>query len=410
MTEKNFNYNILSIPFCILFICELHLLRNLSVLYFIAYFFSFIGSIYLAINWYNYANLNTKKAFKILLLIFIYPLISTLFGFILNLYQSIDELLLGVSRLLFTLPIYLIVLFMPQNKTNSKNMIFFCLFIAVLASLTYPYQFLFGPIDWFVEPSDRSGMARYGSLFGNLTAYGQVIGFSFVLAILFVDKIFKLLFLLLIFIFGTSLSLQKAAIANVFIAIIFSIYLKRKNKKLRIVILLIIFIIFLTSLFYFDQVFYYVKSIRLFESIDSSTYSDDVSFETSIIDRITSLPLNAILYYPSVSMLFGIGPIAAGGTLGFSSVPMAHNGFVDLLLVGGIPYFLIFIFLIKFLISIKPSGLQSFDFYNTGFFILIMTVINLLFSNLIIFTPSASLFFALGIRYLCNCNNRQIYI
>ncbi|GGA98667.1 hypothetical protein GCM10011491_28660 [Brucella endophytica] len=88
---------------------------------------------------------------------------------------------------------------------------------------------------------------------------------------------------------------------------------------------------------------------------------DDVDIASGTIDRLTALPAKLIHQYGPTSLLTGVGLVGGSGTLGFLDMvctdsenirtcqikyPMAHNGVIELLIMGGVPLLLSFCLLV----------------------------------------------------------------
>jgi hypothetical protein len=386
----------------VLLVGQLHLLRNLTQLYYILYLLSFVVAIFLVLKKWKELNNLDKKTIFLILLIFLYPIFSIVPGLFASKYVTFEEIFTGATRAIFSLPMVLVILTTSSDYKSIKKLIFISAIFTLLAAVSVQYQFIFGAISWFVEGSSRAGLERFGSLFGSLTSLGGVVGYGLLGAFVSIGSSLGVALVISGIVLGGILSLQKAAIANLILAILYLPYIQKVNKvKLltSIPIISVIFVIF--SSFFWHEIFAFINSIKL--TAESENISDGYSFEEDIWVRIIDLPLVAIDFQGAWNLLWGVGPIGASGAFGYQDIPMSHNGVVDLFLVGGILYFFIFIYFIFFVIKNSIANAPYIDdkrFIKFGAFCLFITLVNVVFSGLNFFSPSGSMFFALSVRCL----------
>lgn len=388
-------------PIIVLVITQLHLLRNISSAYFVIYLIALTGAIWLVIsNWHKISS-QEKSVIYFVLLIFLFPAFSIIPGVILGKYNSFQEVVIGIARLLFTLPIYLAILAAPLTKETVKKLVIAASVITLIAALSIPYQFISGPIGWFAESSERSGLARYSSLFGSLTTLGIACGNGLLASFVSVASVFWMSLVAGWIVVGSLLSLQKAAIANIVIAFLFLPFVRKFNAKQVVAFLSFFVILFVSAgLFFGEELDIYFSSIRL-TSESESVHADDMSFAEGIEGRIVGQPSIAIGFHGVKSLLLGIGPIGGGGTFGYLDIPMAENGYVDLLLVGGVPSALLFAAFIFFVFTRLRSHITQDSnkyFVRFGTLTFIMLLVNMTFSGLIFFSPSNAMFFAIALK------------
>jgi hypothetical protein len=389
------------LPIFVLVITQLHLLRNLTSLYFVCYLLSFTGAVWFLLNRWYLLSTAEKKSIWFILAMFIYPIFTFLPGVLAGEYEGFGSIAVGVSRLLFSLPIYLAIIASPSDKESINKLLVTTAIITFIAALSIPYQFIFGPVMWFADSAERAGFARYASLFGSLTALGIVCGYGLLAAILSIRNSFWKVTVVSGIVMGSILSLQKAAIANMILCIaILPLIKKVKIKRVVYPVILFILIFGAAGSYFGDELSGFTSSVRIFSDSDSS-FADDVSVSESIMERLIELPLGALNYHGFKSLIVGIGPIGGSGAFGYPDVPMSHNGIVDLFLVGGIIYFVLFLALVAFVAIIaargKPQAEVAYLVYF-GTFAFFIQLLNMPFSGLIFFAPSNALFFAVALK------------
>lgn len=335
----------------VIFIYWLHLLRNISSLYFLA-----LGG---AIVCLVYTIINSRKAThfdRTSVVVFIALCYASLMTIIQQGFYEDPEV--GLFRFWATAPLIFVAMTLATVSIRS-NMRWFVGFYLV-ASFTFPFQYITGPISWFAEASERAGSERFASLIGSLTAYGGVVGVAALAALCFFSPPVSFI-CLLILIIGGALSLQKAAIANIFLALAIGFWV---NRGLRIsmrsasYIFSAALIVFTLSYFVFLNNGLASMLIAIsFRSIDGilsgdTEMSGDVGFFESVIARVTDLPLEAINFHNATALFFGSGVFGGAGALGYPDFPMAHNGLVELVLIFGAPIGVFFgAYLVYFFVS-----------------------------------------------------------
>ena len=297
----------------------------------------------------------------------------------------------------------MLVITTPYELNVEAKLLKLTVVISVIASLTIVYQVLFGEIFWFAESSERAGINRFPSLFGSLTAYGIFVGIPIALLPLTNLKFWVKVIFYFILILGAVLSLQKAALMNVFFATLFLVYLSKfKLKQIMLTLIMLALLLSISILAFQHEITSYLE---LFFSIegDNGINQSDVSLLISLSDRLSEYPLRAIDFHGVDNLFFGVGPIGASGVFGYPEIPTSHNGIVDLLLTGGVIYFIYFLsyFFIKIKLILKRINievkLKSADSikYKTILFCLVLYLINIPFSTLLQFTPPGAMFLML---------------
>lgn len=387
------------IPYFVLLAAQLHLLRNLSLSYLAIYAVSFVVGFSYTFQRWPALGRPTQVAILLLCSIFAYPILSILPGLYLDAYRNGEEILVGISRVVFVLPMYMAVLASPKDDESLRRWLALAAIVTFFAALSIPYQFMFGGVSWFAEESERAGVVRYASLFGSLTTFGVVCGLGILAAAASIRNRLWLVICISGIIVGAALSLQKAAIVNAILCLICVPTLagKRYSKYFGVYSGLVLALALLY--YYFSEVGEYLESFRFFGSEYES--SGDVSVFEGAWSRLKELPENAITYHGAQSLWFGLGPIGGSGSFGYPEVPMSHNGIVDIFLIGGIGYFILFIYFGFFVFLERGGRFGSEDkgiYLKFGFFSIGMLLINMPFSGLLIFNPSGGMFFAIATK------------
>ncbi|WP_155888374.1 hypothetical protein [Cupriavidus sp. WS] len=202
-----------------------HLLRNLSPIYFVALMLVIL--VFMTVSYANRHEANQDPCFWLLLLLWIFASIVTI-----AVEPSYDNSIIGLIRFWSVMPLIFACMTMGAGEVDRKIKWFVIFY--VIASLSYPLQYLIGPIEWFAEPSERAGVERFAALTGSLTSYGSSVGIASIGAFGFFSFPVALC-LFIIFIIGGILSLQKAALANLALALILGCWI-RGNVNRRVIL------------------------------------------------------------------------------------------------------------------------------------------------------------------------------
>lgn len=378
-----------------------HILRNLTVAY-----LGLLGATLFIFFSLLIAHRDKFRLNPILLI----ASFSWIFGTLLTFIHSAEygDPAVGVFRLWAAFPLAVIASALATNSIELPARILTIFFLVAAAS--FPVQHFIGPIEWFAEASERAGGIRFASLAGSLTAYGVGVGVPALAALYFFKRSlgFSIFCALAA---GALFSLQKAAIANIVLALIFAWWLRVFSARVLALSgppLLIFSLFFLlqdvSEISQFSIAFRYVEGI--FTS--DAHLSNDVSFVVSIADRITALPLAALEFFDFNSLWFGVGAFGGSGALGYPDLPMAHNGLIELILVfgyivgGGMVSFLLVHFFIaaRELLNRRRVAGTEFGFLYSGY---VIWFVNYLFSGGGIFHPIGAAVFwllILRVRYL----------
>ena len=166
---------------------------------------------------------NSNKLFISYLLILFMSLYIVAISFV---SEGFIYTIIGITRYFYVLIIALVVFIIVNNEKTVNNLLHLYVICIAIGSLTLPLQLFTGPISWFSDPTMRSGLIRYSSLFGNVSAMGIIGGTGLVSTLLlnYKNKNIKR-FISLSILIGMGMSLQRAGIANIILAIIVYVYL-----------------------------------------------------------------------------------------------------------------------------------------------------------------------------------------
>jgi hypothetical protein len=385
-----------------------HILRNLTQFYYFVLGLSLI--LFFALSYVHacYGRPVLNKIAIIVLFFWIYGTAVSLF------YCELDTVAVGIFRFWAAFPLVLIGT--KISRYSLKLPMFFLVFLFIVATLSFPIQYVSGPIEWFASSSERAGAVRYASSIGSLTSYGIFLGVP-ALAVLFFFRGFLSLLLFSFFLIGALLSLQKAAIANVFLAFIFAWRIRVVPKKAMSiwVCLALCLVFFLTALIDFGNKQFLAPVKYLQGLVTSDTVlTSDVSFIDSLLARVVTLPLESASFHGVESLVAGVGVLGGGGALGFDRIPMPHNGLMELILIFGFPFggFLIFLLASGFLLAVIQMFSVRCFFKSESLFLsasYIIWFVNFLFSGGGLFHPvGASIFWIIVFRsFFIVCNRRR---
>lgn len=292
-----------------------------------------------------------------------------------------ENYFLAIARIGFIAPYALFVLAVIDTDERMRVALKTFAVWTVIAGGTLIYQNLFGAIDWFADPSERAGAVRYASLAGSLTAYGVAGGVALpIVYYMFGGNIVWRPAMLAIIMVAMLMSLQKAAVMNVslfwvcVIAVFVTLAIRHKrtlplNHLATVVVAACIVAIVIAgtsilprlgvgasppqgdaaaSALHRSAILATVDNVVRF---DTSSPVTDVSILESVVDRFFALPRILFERYGLTNMLVGVGLVGGSGTLGFDQVicssvndtssckpkyPMAHNGLVEMMAMGGV--------------------------------------------------------------------------
>lgn len=360
-----------------------HIARNLTPFYYLLLGASILIFFVLAVCNSRRVKLDPLAFF--ILLLWLYASVLSVIGS-----EVYGDPLVGLIRLWTTIPLVFVALAVARGYAVVAAKAI-ALFFA-LAALSFVWQYMFGAVDWFAESSERAGGTRFASLAGSLTAYGTLVGFPVLVAVVYFSGVWRLCLVLLL-VLGALMSLQKAAIANVVIALLIGWRLGAVRIQTIVLGGLVACIGFLSLLLFDTQAGDGIVMRFVIGNITSnSSLSADVSFFDSIIDRVTGLPAQALRFHGNETLVAGAGVFGGGGTLGYPEIPMAHNGLIEILaifgyFVGGVVVIALISLLVFSVVSLmrRPSVAKpELGFISGSYFIWFL---NYLFSGGGLFHP-----------------------
>ena len=333
--------------------------------------------------------------------LWIFYILLIYIGSISFIYGNLSEFLKAFPRMII-MPLTLIFfLNLVSFKDQFKKLINLLIIFSIIAALSLIYQVYNGPLDILVDSSTRLGLDRYASTFGSLTIYGSAVGIVTLLVLRSNFNIFLKVFIITLFLASAFVTLAKAAILNVIITTIISLFFIKIDKKILLVFVIISSLIFIYFLFP-DIGIYYKKSIQ---ALGFSSDKIDVSSNSSFVYQFLKRFFYSTEYLSNfniIDIFFGYGLIGGQGVFGlaYSFTGTTHNQYMDLYLIGGVFLFLNVVFLVICVmlelnkLKIKDPLAETFLFCN------IISIINMFFFNGFLYQPVTSFVFWLSIVYV----------
>lgn len=317
-----------------------------------------------------------------------------------------EEYLTPSLRYFYLLPFLLFSIVVVDSKRLVIIALRVIVFFVVLGACTIFYQVAFGAISWLAEPSEREGLVRFSSLLGSLTAYGVYGGLALPLAFFLLPKGLVRLTATAVIIVALLMTLQKAAVVNVLLFLMLAFYIGPRMMKLSIAFGVSVGLLAII-IAYALEFNYVVATIDNVFRLRPQAGASDVALLQSMLDRVWELPSHLYTMHGFWGMTLGVGLVGGSGTLGFSNYPMAHNGFFDLLYIGGALNLFCFLFLFCFvmyrlrLFHKAVNDDVSGSLYRASFCALIMFFVNFLFAGVLYFQPYGGLVFYLLVSFFC---------
>lgn len=385
----------------------LHMLRNISELYSaFPIMISGIGCLFYLMR-RGKIDILGFGVLLVFILAYFLPLIYS------YLWYPDESYMIPFARYLYIIPFAIFCVFAITNINSYVYLLkVFAVFI-LIGGFSIFYQIIFGPILWFPDASEREGLVRFSSLVGSLTAYGIFGGLALpVIYFLFENKTIRNICLVVI-VMAMLCTLQKAAIANIALFVIFLSLSSSLLTKLKIIGFVVFGLPIAIFIFYYLDVSYVVATVDNILRLKEGSGDSDVPFFQSILDRLWFLPSQLYDMHGPSGMLYGVGMVGGSGTLGFPEYPMAHNGLFDLLFIGGILNFLVFAILVIFVLlrlSVlkKICAPQSFphDVLKVSIFIYVLLLINMLFAGPLHVQPYGGVaFYAITVFICLRCDS-----
>jgi hypothetical protein len=222
------------------------------------------------------------------------------------------------------------------HERQLKRLSLIYLGVVLLAALSIFYQVMSGPIEWFADSSERAGVERYSSLLGSLTTFGAAAPIALLAAARYVRGSAMFCLVAAVLLVAALMSLQKAAIGGLAVAVPFIVMLLRRRTVLVFAIGLVAIVSIASLLLPAGLADYIEVGWRYFTDSDFST--QDVSFSESAVSRLTEYPAELVQRHGIESLGFGVGLRGGSGVFGHEEEPMAHNAVIDYLAIGGIAF------------------------------------------------------------------------
>ena len=373
----------------------LHLLRNLHN------FFSIVPVLVslVAVFFVREKIIKFDRQGLLVLSLFLFSsVLSSLYSFI---WYPDESYFMAFGRYFYMLPF---LFFLISIDFRVELLVFaFKVFVSfvVLGGVSLFYQTIFGPVSWFPDSSEREGLVRYSSLVGSLTSYGIAGGIALPLALVSFKNVF-LRFSIILFISASLLyTLQKVAVVNLCFFVFYLMFFVDCRYKLSIALFVSLFsVVFLFTAYYFEFEYVVATVDNVFRFRENSG-STDVDIISGAVDRLWRLPSRLYQMYGDAGFIFGVGLVAGSGSLGFANYPMSHNGFFDLLFIGGLFNLVVFLLLILFvcyrLLFFRKLFLgrskEVSDFLSCMLFVVFLLIVNMVFSGIIYIQPYSGVVF-----------------
>jgi len=394
--------------YLLLITVSLNIFRS-SELYLIFYFvLCFLGAILFFLNFNKFRPKNIVGWMS-----YLFVIASVSIAIVSALHLKKTDFLNAASRFYFVYPLFFSAL-LCLNIKILRTAIQLYLLIVAAAACSLIYQVYFGPIPYFVEHAYRADIIRYATFLGALPTFGVAGAFGLLFIGFAIRNIFFFgLFFLLLFT-GLIITLQKAAMANLAIVLIFLFWMSFKGKlSLRPLTLFGVIILSFTVNFFLVNDYLLTNidflGIKLHKSNGALVGWTGYGMLEDSRMRLTNhflesdLTLNAANAANAANAgpkFFGVGYEALGGALGLEQYPMSHNGIVDIWRLGGVPYMLVFL-LLCFSVIYRLKRLKcryEYYYYGSAFFALF--ALNFIFYTGIFVNPSISILFWVNLAYL----------
>lgn len=338
-----------------------------------------------------------------------------------------SEPIVGIPRILLMPMMCFIIFSNLKHERYYRDLLKVILACFALGSLSILYQFIFDPISWFAPPATRGVLVRFSSILGSLTVFGTIAGYFFILIFSpanLLNTFSKRMLIFLIMMIGIAVSLQKTAIFIVIISFITLLIYNIRTHGLKIKtnhLLLILSFLFITPLLIAlnPEIQKYISTLLIISTgIDLSSYSSSIVSITDVrTSTISSYEIGMRLYgfgynlyeqYGNFIWFFGVGLKGGAGVMGMDGYS-SHNGFLDLLAMGGPLYLTSFLLLYlhtqkKLYNNINNKLSATFFLLNCVFFIVAVPTAGA------VFQPSVSIIFWTSLAYVYsvqNSNNNQ---
>lgn len=365
--------------------------RNINTAVYVIILFGLYSLLYIV---YLFENLHgIYYEFRLVPILFILTLIWIPFVSLENITN--DEFMIALPRYMVTFP-FILFCFIYRNYNKQfiiKVLKSYCNFI-VIASLSIPYQIIFGKIPFFTDSSFRAGVERYTSLAGSLTALGSLGAIALIILLFSGEELYnnkKKLVLIFIITLSMLMTLQKAALANIIICFLLYLLLYEKLSIANKIVSLSGMIIFMSLIYFINKdtsIGIYITNIFSYSFSNSS-----VGIKGDLISRLWSLPSRVVEYNKMdiSDFIKGIGFPALSGTMGLVNHPMAHNNYFDLIFSGGIIHlvsYLVLLLSIPIMVLVKKFKRVRITYIDTIYTMSIFVIlINMLIGGATFYQP-----------------------
>lgn len=314
------------------------------------------------------------------------------FPIFVSFYYYDEKYIESFARYFYTLPFFWAASTLAVLRYGLDGIFKAYIFLILLGAGSIFYQIFWGAVPWFPDSSERDGFTRYSSILGSLTIFGVAGGLALPVIYFSNFSSFKKTTFICFVVLAMLLSLQKAAVLNVFVFFLFVVYRMCVARKFLYVSSVLLFVlILLLSTFYFE-IPYVSSSINNVLRFRSDVAYADYSVFQSVYDRFLSLPSVLFDLHGAGAVLTGVGMVGGSGVLGFPEYPMAHNVYVDYLFVGGVLYLFMFLFCFfyawrRFFVLARMSRRGDSGTYTTAKFVFLLYFINFPFTSGVQYHP-----------------------
>ncbi|VVN15920.1 hypothetical protein PS645_04044 [Pseudomonas fluorescens] len=319
-----------------------------------------------------------------------------------------ESYMVSFGRYLYIIPFVFLCIYAISNIAVFLYLLKLYSAFIVLGGFSIFYQIVFGPISWFPDASEREGLVRFSSLAGSLTAYGIFAGLALPIIYFIFENKFIRLFSLFTVLIAMLCTLQKAAIVNIALFLIFLFLSGAVINKLKIIGFVVFILPIAVFTFYYLDVSYVVATVDNILRLKEGSGASDVSFSQSILDRMWLLPSQLYNLHGLEGMIYGVGMVGGSGTLGFPEYPMAHNGVFDLLFIGGILNLLAFsamVFFVLFRLKKLKRYCSPYGFplkvLKVSLFVYLLLLVNMIFAGPLHVQPYGGVMFYAITVFIC---------
>lgn len=409
---------------------NLHIIRVLNI-----YFGLIIYLLYALIIFFIYKYkikiiLGIKEIIKspvlLILSFFIFYFIIINFTILFDSDMPSNLSLLYLGKVNFTYPIVFILIILVTKLSFYKKLTMIYLSFNIASCLflffsVYYQNNTFLQNDYF-SFKIRDGLERYSTLYGSVAQTGYSISAALIIVMMLNIKNKYKMIIISILCLGSCLSLSRAGYYNIFLALIIFTIVNPNNytEKIKSIgyYLLSIFVVSPFILYLFGLFGYYnhfIFNVFKFNIIGTDYYTSiNPPAIANIFDRIYFSVFNNLILvfkgnlYSLTDLILGYGYQGLGISLGIfqaDNIIYIHNGLYEILISGGVIFFVLFLILIFLSLFAlykfdKSIGNSEFLYYNRMFIAaLVVILINIILGGSIIH-PNLISFFWMIISYV----------